>query len=64
MNIEDMRVRGERIAILAAFAETLSPEQSDAFFRAMREANFMVDRDADKKSPEEAARWLADRIGL
>ena len=41
MNIEDMRVRGERIAILAAFAETLSPEQSDAFFRAMREANFI-----------------------
>ena len=41
MNIEEMRLRGERIAILAAFAETLSPEQSDAFFRAMREANFI-----------------------
>lgn len=31
---------------------------------AMREANLMVDRDADKKSPDEAARWLAQRVGL
>jgi osmoprotectant transport system permease protein len=28
----------------------------------MREANLMVDRTSDKKSPEEAARWLANRI--
>lgn len=32
---------------------------------AMREANYMVDRDdAQKVSPEVAARWLAKRIGL
>ncbi|MGN3974909.1 ABC transporter permease/substrate-binding protein [Tsuneonella sp. SYSU-LHT278] len=28
----------------------------------MREANFMVDRDRDKKTPAEAARWLAARL--
>ena len=30
----------------------------------MREANLMVDRDRDKRSPEQAARWLAGAIGL
>jgi osmoprotectant transport system permease protein len=30
----------------------------------MREANYRVDRDADKQTPEAAARWLAARIGL
>ena len=29
----------------------------------MREANYMVDRDIDKASPEEAATWLEGRIG-
>ncbi|MEN2786029.1 ABC transporter permease/substrate-binding protein [Sphingomonas qilianensis] len=31
---------------------------------AMREANYMVDRDDNKTSPEQAARWLEQRIGL
>ena len=31
---------------------------------AMREANYQVDRDTDKRSPEQAARWLATRTGL
>ncbi|HEX4694231.1 ABC transporter permease/substrate-binding protein [Sphingomonas sp.] len=31
---------------------------------AMREANYMVDRDAGKVSPDAAARWLEKRIGL
>lgn len=31
---------------------------------AMREANYRVDRDRDKQSPEAAARWLAGRVGL
>jgi osmoprotectant transport system permease protein len=30
----------------------------------MREANYRVDRDADKQSPDAAARWLEARIGL
>lgn len=32
--------------------------------RTMRSANFMVDRDDDKKSPDEAARWLEMQVGL
>ena len=31
---------------------------------AMRQANLMVDRKEDKRSPEQAARWLAREIGL
>ncbi len=31
---------------------------------AMREANYMVDRDAGKVSPDVAARWLEKRVGL
>ncbi|GGE83348.1 ABC transporter permease/substrate-binding protein [Sphingomonas prati] len=30
---------------------------------AMRQANYMVDRDADKATPEVAARWLAGQLG-
>ena len=30
---------------------------------AMREANYLVDRDTDKREPDEAAGWLARRIG-
>jgi osmoprotectant transport system permease protein len=29
----------------------------------MREANYMVDRDADKATPEAAAKWLAGKLG-
>ncbi|MGN6279679.1 MAG: glycine betaine ABC transporter substrate-binding protein [Sphingomonas sp.] len=28
----------------------------------MRQANYLVDRDADKKSPDQAARWLESRL--
>ncbi|MFA5962737.1 MAG: ABC transporter permease/substrate-binding protein [Sphingomonas sp.] len=31
---------------------------------AMREANYRVDRDTDKDSPDAAARWLEKRVGL
>jgi len=31
---------------------------------AMREANYMVDRDDNKASPEAAARWLEKTLGL
>ena len=30
----------------------------------MRQANFMVDRDQNKRSPEQAARWLEAQVGL
>jgi osmoprotectant transport system permease protein len=29
----------------------------------MREANYLVDRDTDKRSPDQAARWLASGLG-
>jgi hypothetical protein len=28
----------------------------------MQEANLMVDRETDKKTPEEAARWVEGRL--
>jgi osmoprotectant transport system permease protein len=31
---------------------------------AMREANYMVDRDQDKATPEQAAVWLEQKVGL
>ncbi|RIA43848.1 osmoprotectant transport system permease protein [Hephaestia caeni] len=31
---------------------------------AMREANYMVDRDSDKRTPDAAARWLERTLGL
>ncbi len=48
----------------ARFQAALRPLIGKIPVAAMREANLMVDRDADKKSPEEAARWLAKRVGL
>ena len=30
----------------------------------MRQANYMVDRDTDRKSPTQAARWLENEIHL
>ena len=48
----------------ARFAAALQPLIGKVSVEAMREANYMVDRDTDKASPEAAARWLEDKIGL
>lgn len=48
----------------ARFVEVLRPLVGRIPVAAMREANLMVDRDVDKKSPDEAARWLAQRVGF
>lgn len=48
----------------ARFAAALRPLIGKIPVAAMREANLMVDRDADKRTPDEAARWLAQRVGL
>jgi len=48
----------------ARFQAALRPLIGKIPVAAMREANLMVDRDADKKSPDEAARWLAGKVGL
>lgn len=47
----------------ADFIAALSPLVGAIPVELMREANLMVDRDRDKKSPEEAARWLEGKIG-
>ncbi|MBA4760643.1 ABC transporter permease/substrate-binding protein [Sphingomonas sp.] len=48
----------------ARFQAALRPLIGKIPVEAMREANLMVDRDTDKKSPDEAARWLAGKLGL
>lgn len=46
----------------AKFANALRPLLNAIPVAAMREANYLVDRDTDKQSPDVAARWLAARI--
>ncbi|VVT04682.1 ABC transporter permease [Sphingomonas sp. EC-HK361] len=48
----------------AQFARALQPLIGRIPVEAMRAANYQVDRDADKQTPEAAARWLAGKIGL
>ncbi|UVO52524.1 ABC transporter permease/substrate-binding protein [Sphingomonas sp. SUN019] len=48
----------------AAFVAALRPLVGRIPVSAMREANYMVDRDADKATPEAAARWLGEKVGL
>jgi osmoprotectant transport system permease protein len=45
------------------FVAALAPLLDSIPIERMRRANLMVDRDEDKKSPEEAARWLAGPEG-
>ena len=48
----------------AAMLAILQPVVDAIDVDAMREANYAVDRDEDKLTPDEAARMLADRVGL
>ncbi|MDF0486814.1 ABC transporter permease/substrate-binding protein [Sphingomonas sp. H39-1-10] len=48
----------------ARFRAVLKPLIGRIPVEAMREANYLVDRDTDKKSPDQAARWLEKRVGL
>jgi osmoprotectant transport system permease protein len=47
----------------AAFLAAIRPLVGRIPVAAMRAANYQVDRDADKRTPEQAAAWLAQRIG-
>lgn len=47
----------------ARFVAALKPLVGAIPVERMREANYLVDRDADKQSPDAAAKWLAERIG-
>ena len=44
------------------FVGALKPLLNAIPVAAMRKANYMVDRDSDKASPDEAARWLAAQL--
>ena len=46
------------------FQDVLRPLIGGIRVEDMRTANYMVDRDKDKATPEAAARWLAQRSGL
>ena len=48
----------------ARFTAALRPLVGRIPVEAMRTANYQVDRDTDKQTPEAAARWLASKIGL
>ena len=48
----------------ARFTAALRPLIGRIPVEAMRTANYQVDRDTDKQTPEAAARWLASKIGL
>jgi osmoprotectant transport system permease protein len=52
-----------RHATDARFQAALKPLIGAILVEAMREANYMVDRDTNKLSPEQAARWLERRLG-
>ncbi|MES2442821.1 MAG: ABC transporter permease/substrate-binding protein [Pseudomonadota bacterium] len=47
----------------ARFRAALEPMVGAIPVEVMREANYLVDRDTDKQSPEQAARWIERRIG-
>jgi len=53
------REKAKDAALMAALAPLAGAIPVDL----MREANYRVDRDADKQSPEAAARWLEGRLG-
>jgi len=47
----------------ARFLAAIKPLVGAIPVAAMRQANYMVDRNADKATPEAAAQWLAAKIG-
>lgn len=59
-----MLLLGPRVAGDARIACALAPLRGAISVERMREANLLVDRDADKHSPAEAAAWLASQLRL
>ena len=51
-----------RIAQDAALVAALQPLLGAIDVGTMQQANFMVDREEDKQTPEQAAAWLLDAI--
>ena len=48
----------------ARFLAAIKPLVGRVGVDAMRAANYQVDRDTDKRTPDQAATWLATAIGL
>ncbi|MEG3163213.1 ABC transporter permease/substrate-binding protein [Sphingomonas sp. PB2P19] len=48
----------------AKFIAALQPLGGRIPVEAMRAANYQVDRDSDKRTPEAAATWLAEKVGF
>ncbi len=48
----------------ARFAAALKPLVGRIDVEAMRAANYQVDRETDKRTPEQAAKWLSAKVGL
>ncbi len=48
----------------ATLRRALEPLNGRVSIELMREANQRVDRDQDKVSPAQAAKWLAEKAGL
>jgi osmoprotectant transport system permease protein len=48
----------------AKFVAALQPLVGRIPVEAMRAANYQVDRDADKRTPQATAKWLARKVGL
>jgi osmoprotectant transport system permease protein len=48
----------------AQMIEALRPLVGAISVEAMRQANYMVDRSDDKRTPEQAARWLQEELGF
>ena len=62
-NYDAVLLLSSRAAADPALVAALEPLVEAIDVRTMREANYMVDRDEDKRSPAEAARWLLREIG-
>jgi osmoprotectant transport system permease protein len=63
-NYDAILTLSPRMAKDARMIAALRPLIGNVPVEAMREANYMVDRDAAKVSPDVAARWLEKKIGL
>ncbi|MES2096023.1 MAG: ABC transporter permease/substrate-binding protein [Pseudomonadota bacterium] len=63
-NYDAILTLSPRMAKDARMIAALKPLIGNVPVEAMREANYMVDRDAGKVSPDVAARWLEKKIGL
>ncbi|MGB3165676.1 MAG: ABC transporter permease/substrate-binding protein, partial [Alteraurantiacibacter sp.] len=61
-NYDAVLLLSARVAEDEALVAALQPLVEAVDVRTMRKANYMVDRDVDKATPEEAAAWLLERV--